>query len=85
MYEKDLLYGAFQKLRIDEKLSYSFGERVAVNPDDITCLKSTDRSAIYKLFVKKKSGTVPLILKVYKSSREKIRSRLIYTGKPVPF
>ncbi len=53
MYEKDLLYGVFQKLRIDEKLSYSFGERAAVNPDDITCLKSTDRSAIYKLFVKK--------------------------------
>lgn len=54
MYEKEILYGAFQKLRIDEKLSYSFGERAAVNPDDITCLKSTDRSSIYKLFVKKK-------------------------------
>lgn len=75
MYEKEVLYGAFQKLRIDEKLSYSFGERAAVNPDDISCLKSTDRSAIYKLFVKKKSGIVPLILKVYKSSRRKKQGR----------
>ncbi|QOQ55085.1 phosphotransferase [Bacillus amyloliquefaciens] len=76
MSEKDLLYEAFQKLRIDEKLSHSFGEKAAVNPDDITCLKTTDRSAIYKLLVKKKSGTVPLILKVYKSSREKNKAEI---------
>ncbi|MCC9022136.1 phosphotransferase [Bacillus nakamurai] len=71
MHEIDSLYDAFQKMRIDEKLSYSLGERAAVDPDEITCLKSTNRSAIYKLLVRKKSGTAPLILKVYNTIRHK--------------
>lgn len=66
MFEKDILYEVFQKLRIDEKLLYLFGEKVVVNLDDIICLKIIDRSVIYKLFVKKKFGIVLLILKVYK-------------------
>ena len=71
VYEPKLLYKLFTKLKISEKLSYSMGEKVIIDPTKIECLKSTKRSSIYKLLLRKKSGYYPIIFKVYSSTTQK--------------
>ncbi|TYR80642.1 phosphotransferase [Priestia megaterium] len=71
MYEPQVLYKQFQKLKVDEKLSYSIGETVTVDPNKIECLKSTKRSSIYKLLLRRRNSYYPIIFKIYNSTNYK--------------
>ncbi len=68
LYEAKELSYYLKKFRISEKISYSMGQRVSIDSANIECLKSTTRTSIYKLFLRKKMKTYPIILKVYNST-----------------
>ncbi|WP_459500176.1 phosphotransferase [Bacillus sp. C1] len=71
MYEPKGLSDHFQRLEISKKLSYEIGENVVVDPANITCLKSNQKMSVYKLFLQKKTGDYPVILKIYHSDHYK--------------
>lgn len=71
LYEAKVLSYYFKRLKISEKLSYSMGERVVIDPVKIECLKSTTRTSIYKLSIRKKIKNEFIILKVYNSANYK--------------
>ncbi|MFE8700541.1 hypothetical protein ACFYKX_07950 [Cytobacillus sp. FJAT-54145] len=84
MYDSKTLYGSFQKLKTDDKLSQSIGKKVSIEPS-IECLKSTKRSSIYKLSVKAATGPFPIIFKIYNSTNYKneVEINLYHKAYPV--
>ncbi|KZD29446.1 phosphotransferase [Bacillus cereus] len=68
LYEVTELAYYLKKFRISDKISYSMGQRVSIDSTNIECLKSTARTSIYKLFLRKKMKNYPIILKVYNST-----------------
>lgn len=68
LYEANELSYYLKKFRISDKISYSMGQRVSIDSANIECLKSTTRTSIYKLFLRKKMKNYPIILKVYNST-----------------
>jgi thiamine kinase-like enzyme len=71
MHDLKTLYHQFEQLKIAEKLSYSIGEKIIIVPSEITCLKSTKRSSIYKLLLRRSNNYYPVIFKIYNSTAYK--------------
>ncbi|MEI5909330.1 hypothetical protein WAK64_19975 [Bacillus spongiae] len=85
MYQPKELYSLFKKHKIEEKLSTSLEESVRIVPSSIECLKSTQRSSIYKLQVKSSKSNYPIIFKIYSSTNYKNEIEINLYTKAYPF
>ncbi|MDZ3952433.1 aminoglycoside phosphotransferase family protein [Bacillus thuringiensis] len=85
LYEVGELIYYLKQLKISDEISYSMGERIAIDATKIECLKSTKRTSIYKLFLRKKMRYYPIILKVYNSTnyKNKIEIQLYQRASPI--